>query len=135
MVLPPSAARFFPLTGRWILIPVINFQIMGCRLTFACFHILTKAQQECRPLHTTVSHGLNGLAPVSVAEENNRLVVLLRQLEGDVSSNPFSRPLYAAPSHIFIFAQLLHFHHRSAQELACLRSKAEFDLSSDLAIT
>jgi hypothetical protein len=71
----PDRDKARPIPGQG-LIPVIDFQIIWGGFPFSCFYILTQAQKEGGPLHTTVSGKLNSFAPISVAKEENRLVVL-----------------------------------------------------------
>src|SRR5262245_50581367 len=83
-------------SSSW-LIPIIDLDVVRARLPFAGFRQLPATQKKARPLHAAMRGELDRLAPVPVAEDDDRVVALPRQIEGDVSPDPFRRSIDDAP--------------------------------------
>src|SRR5690606_38828096 len=92
-------------------VPVVDLQIARCRPAFPRHDIVAQAQQECRPFHAAVRHELDGLTPVAMAEEHDRLPVLLREPARDVRTDPLGWSVDATPAHVGIRVGLLHLHY------------------------
>src|SRR4051812_18736889 len=100
----------------------------------AGLYVFAEAQQEGRPLHAAMRGELERLAPATMAEEHDRLVILLRQLEGDRGADPFRRAVDAAPADRGGGAERLHLHDHAAEQIAGHGAEEERQRAADAAL-
>ncbi len=75
---------------------------------------------------------LHFLAPAAVAEHHDGEVILAREAELDVGTDPFGRPFLDTPAHLVAPGQLDHLHVEAAQQFFRFQVEAERDDAADL---
>src|SRR4026207_1541977 len=94
----------FPIRSlsREILIPIIDFDIIGRRVPCSSFSEFSETQHEGCPFHAAMRGELVYLAPVLMGEEDDGVIAVLVKGKHDVRSNPFLWTRLNAPMHFFV---------------------------------